>query len=234
MHDKIKNLSPLIGSAFFGIVAWFSAFIYVAQNDWFGVGDLSSFTFWIFIFSAIIYPILSVLNKNTLGKPSIYSYGLAILTSIITIILFIFLMLFVLGAWFGAYSFPVLFCLLIGVSFGTTLSVYIQRPKSWISAVFSVLFLPVIFQILVSIFLFQPDKLRITLSENANYEEINSLTDYITQIDGIRGFARVDGDGETRILIRFDTGLTDRKRNDIVSELKSISVIEKVMDIENK
>lgn len=234
MFDKINTHPALFGTFSFGVTAWGSALIYFGLNDWFGAGDLRGFAFWMLIFSFLIYPILSFLSKKTSTKNLIKSYGIALLTSLLITIIFILLMLTILGAWIGAYSFPVLFCLLIGASFGTISTVYIKQPNSWVSAVVSVSMLPLIFYVLVSILLAEPNKLRISIKEEATHVEVQSLVDYIIEVDGVRGFARVDGSGETRILISFDSGLSDRRWEEIVSDLESIPIIVKLIEIENE
>jgi len=234
MAKKINDFSALIGSVSFGISSWCSAFIHVAQNDWFGAGDLRGFAFWVLIFSALIYPFLHLLYKRTENKSHLISYGSALLLSLVLTFLFILLLILVLGPWIGAFSFPVLFCLLIGSSVGSILTVYISRPKTWVPAIVSTLTLPLLFYILVSVLLAEPDQLRVTFSEKITYDELSSFTDSVTKIDGVNGFRRVDGNGETRIQIWFDSGLSNRKRREIVSEFESKSFIINLTDIENE
>ncbi|WP_340104180.1 hypothetical protein [Rhodohalobacter sp. 8-1] len=234
MNKKIKDFPALIGSVSFGIASWGSAFIFVAQNDWFGSGDLSGFAFLVVLFSALTYPLLHFLHKKTTDKSLLISYGSALLTSIILTIFFILLLVLLLGPWIGAFSFPVLFCLLIGSSIASILTVYIGRPTTWFPAVISSLILPVTFYLLVSVFLAEPNQLRVTFSEQITYEELSTFTDSVTKIDGVNGFRRVDGNGETRIQIWFDSGLSDRKRSEIVSEFESKSFIIKLTDIEGE
>jgi hypothetical protein len=234
MAKKIKDFSALIGSVSFGIVSWGSAFIHVAQNDWFGAGDLRGFAFWVLIFSALIYPFLHFLHKKTVSKSLLISYGSALLTSLVLTFLFILLLILVLGPWIGAFSFPVLFCLLIGSSIGSILTVYISRPKTWVPAIASTLTLPVLFYVLVSVLLAEPDQLLVTFSEDVTYVELNSFTGHETNIDGVKGFSRVDANGETRIKVWFDPGLSDKKRNVIVDRFDSLWYVSKLTDIKNE
>ena len=234
MIAKIKNYPSLVGTAAFAITAWGYAFSYVALNDWFGASDLQGFAFWVLIFSVLTYPILEYLVKKTAGKTALSSYGLALLTSLAITIIFILLMLFLLGAWIGAFSFPVLFCLLIGASIGSILSVYIQRPSTWVSAIFSVSILPIIFSVLVSIYFTQPDDLLITVSNDIPPQQINKVWNKVIKIDGVQGMARVDRNGETRLLVDFDLGLSETRRGEIVSQIDTMAFIINIENVENE
>tara|TARA_R110000868_G_scaffold294140_1_gene554678 strand:- start:2298 stop:2999 length:702 start_codon:yes stop_codon:yes gene_type:complete len=231
MDKKIKDFSALIGSVSFGIASWGSAFIHVAQNEWFGAGDLRGFAFWVVLFSTLIYPFLHFLHKKTTHKSLLISYGSALLTSFILTIGFILLLILVLGPWIGAFSFPVLFCLLIGTSISSILTVYISRPKTWFPAIVTSFTLPVLFYIIVTIQLAEPDQLLVTFREDITYEELSSFTSSETNIEGVKGFSRVDANGETRIKVWFHAGVSDKKRNEIVNRFDSLTYTAKLTDL---
>ena len=178
--------------------------------------------------------ISSFFKKKTNDKGRLISYGLALLNSIVLTIIFILLLILVLGPWIGAFSFPVLFCLLIGSSIASIMTVYITRPKSWFPAVISSLILPVTLYVIVSVLTAEQDQLLVTFSEDITYRELNSFTSTETNIDGVKGLSRVDANGEYRIKVWFDAGLSDKEREEIVVKFDSLWYVSKLTDIKNE
>ena len=87
---------------------------FLASRNWFGAGDLRSFTFWSVILSLPIIPVAFLLGRVFVRLGSVMGTFLAALSGALLGYLATMLVWVILGPWFGAFSFPVFYCWLAG------------------------------------------------------------------------------------------------------------------------
>jgi hypothetical protein len=91
-----------------------AALVFLWSNDWFGSGDLSAFNYWNAIFTVLLSAAGLVLMKYLCLLPPLVRSVVAVLTGSALGFLWTVVVYVMLGQWFGAFSFPVLYCWVIG------------------------------------------------------------------------------------------------------------------------
>lgn len=113
------SLKLLLGSATVCLlVSIFVAVMKIAVNGGFGASDLRPFILWTLPFAVVITSLkkglISIFGRLSL----IYRYVVASVLGIIGGTLWTYLVALSLGPWFGAFSFPVLICWIVGGASG--------------------------------------------------------------------------------------------------------------------
>jgi hypothetical protein len=91
-----------------------AAFAFLWSNEWFGSGDIWAFGFWNLIFTGLLSVGGLVLTKYLYSLPPLVRVVVAMLTGSALGFLWTLVVYVMLGPWFGAFSFPVLYCWMIG------------------------------------------------------------------------------------------------------------------------
>jgi hypothetical protein len=133
VHDVSRWLAApfCIGASSFG-VPLSAAFALLWSNDWFGSGDIWAFGFWNVIFTGLLSAGGLVLTKYLYLLPPLVRVLVAALTGSAIGFLWTLVVYVMLGPWFGAFSFPVLYCWVIGgaVALSLTQLVYAKFVRT--------------------------------------------------------------------------------------------------------
>jgi hypothetical protein len=96
------------------VLSFLAAIVFLAANSWFGAGDLRSFAYWSIMFAVVSFCIAAVVRVALLRRGAALRYFLAAFCGLATGFAFTWVVAFLLGPWFGAFSFPVLYCWMLG------------------------------------------------------------------------------------------------------------------------
>jgi hypothetical protein len=105
-------------SALTGVVSMGLSFIaaigFLAVNSWFGAGDLRSFAQCSIMFAVVSVCIAAIVRVTLLRRGAALRYFLAAFGGLVTGFAFTWVVAFLMGPWFRAFSFPVLYCWMLG------------------------------------------------------------------------------------------------------------------------
>jgi len=119
-NQSMQNCrTPFLSGAIicFGI-SGLVAGVKVASNRGYGAGDLLPFFIWTLPFAGVIALTKGKLTNSFRRLPVLPGYALAAATGIGLGLLWTYIVAFFVGAWFSAFSFPVLTCWIIGGASG--------------------------------------------------------------------------------------------------------------------
>ena len=230
------NKPALYGIIIFPIVTWVTAFLYVATNDWFGSSDLQPFAFWAFIFTIPAFPILLFLSNQIKENAKLKVFFWGIFATLTIFIVSILILLLILGPWVGAFSFPFAFCILFGASLGTAITILLKLKGAWLIAGSQAFTLPLLFLTMSYTLYAKPDNLIVHISEQASIEDINNVWGTLLNQEGaepvdpimknnIQGIARVDKDGEIRLMVSFHNGVRNKTIDTIIERIEAIDFV---------
>ena len=157
------------------IVAVGYAFAYVAHHDWFGVGDLIAMTTWSLPLAFGIAGFMPALSGRISRFSAPLSYSVFAASGVMLGFLWAVLVALVLGGWIAAFSFPVLWCWVVGGFFGGLAAGWMIHPRSWtVAAVLIVLASVAIVRI--NNYASEPERaIRVVIKADANAEEVDSV-----------------------------------------------------------
>jgi len=238
------RVAALVGTAVFPAVSWLAATGYVAVQDWFGASDLSSFAVWSIIGSFPVYPALRLYDRHSQAWGATMAFGAATISGLATGVLWTTAVTLILGGWIGAFSFPVFLCWLSGALCGFVACALVRRPRTWPIALtaLAIPFLAVI-TLLRTVFV-QPSDLLVHVAPGTTAQQLEIVwTELLgrpsptgvghTLIEGVRTIARYDGNGETRIRVRFAQGTSEARREQIVAHIRASPFVAQTSDFEN-
>lgn len=90
------------------------SYAFIVRNEGFGIGDLWAFGFWNLFFTALLSLVGLALLRPFASLPPPVRLIVASLVGVSAGFLWTLVVRFMLGPWFGAFSFPVLYCWVIG------------------------------------------------------------------------------------------------------------------------
>jgi hypothetical protein len=96
------------------VLSFLAAIGFLAANSWFGVGDLRSFAQWSIMFAVVSVCVAAIVRVTLLRRGAAFRYFLAAFCGLVTGFAFTWVVALLLGPWFGAFSFPVLYCWMLG------------------------------------------------------------------------------------------------------------------------
>ena len=91
-------------------LSFVAAIGFLAVNSWFGAGDLKSFAQWSIMFAVVSVGVAAIVRVTLLRRGAALRYFLAAFCGLVTGYAFTWVVALLLGPWFGAFSFPVLYC----------------------------------------------------------------------------------------------------------------------------
>jgi hypothetical protein len=148
-YDIRKNAGLAAVLAFLAaLVAWLAAALYVFCNDGFGIGDLRAFAWWCVPLAVVAAPLVMAVDRLSRTWASVPAYLLSLVAAILLTAGMTVLARFALGPWIQAFSFPIVWCWLLGVAFALFGRVVLQRPRTWpamLILLISLVVLPVAF-----------------------------------------------------------------------------------------
>ncbi|MCA1615258.1 MAG: hypothetical protein LC800_14375 [Acidobacteria bacterium] len=109
---SLKALAVIGGFSF--ILPLAAAYAFIMSNEGFGIGDLWAFGFWNLFFTVFLSLAGLVLLRPFATLPSPVRLTVALLIGVAVGFLWTLVVRFMLGPWLGAFSFPVLYCWVIG------------------------------------------------------------------------------------------------------------------------
>ncbi|HEX6965341.1 MAG TPA: hypothetical protein VF166_06050 [Gemmatimonadaceae bacterium] len=111
-----------------------AAALYLADNAWFGAGDLWAMLFWSVPFGVLLAIVIGPLSRRLAAAATLWRYGALVPLAGVLGYLWTVIVALVLGGWIGAFSFPVLFCWVAGGLLGGVVAAWSGRPRSWPAA----------------------------------------------------------------------------------------------------
>lgn len=105
MKHALASLLVVLSAFLLSLIA---GILSVAQNDWFGSGDLSAYSVYCFPFSVLLAGVAFLFFKISYRWPSWLGVTVAFTLGIFTGYLSTFIVALLLGPWFGAMSVPML------------------------------------------------------------------------------------------------------------------------------
>lgn len=110
---KKRTLVP-IAAIVFAIASLATAIAFLATHQWFGAGDLRSFSIWSAILAMPVAFIAVFYGRLVVRMNQYIAYALALVIGVILGYVVTLVVWRMLGPWFGAFSFPVFYCWLAG------------------------------------------------------------------------------------------------------------------------
>jgi hypothetical protein len=129
-NRRTDRLIALTSSILFPTFSVGVAGAFVIANDGFGSDDLGSFGFWSALPLVILYPTVRRLDQHLQHWNTIFGYFAAVILAFLFAYFWTCIVALILGGWIGAFSFPVLFCWLIGSLVALTCPLIARRPGS--------------------------------------------------------------------------------------------------------
>lgn len=134
MNGRAGNRGALLLSAFAtGSVSLLAAVFFLALDDWFGNGDLPAFVLFSLPLLGVV-PALAGLSNRLLRRWVYLRYALALLLGYVVATAWTAAVALALGPMFGAFSFPVGLCWLIGSVSGLLVALWWEQRRSWPAA----------------------------------------------------------------------------------------------------
>jgi len=236
-----RRIDGLAGALLFAVVSWAVAFGHVAENSWFGSGDLRPFAFWCVLPVVVLFPLLTWYARKLASTHGAVALTVSAIAGVLFGYGWTLLVARIMGGWIGSFSFPVALCWIAGGTASFVSVAMLRRPHLWIAGLVLAAMLPVGLRIGSAWAFPQPPDAIILFAPGTTNDQVNHVWNEVLStphesgrgtwpLEGIKSLA-ASGDG-TRpgIRVSFHRGVREARRTAILSTVPDLGFVEQIVD----